>query len=189
MFLATASAAAAHGGMEVSPGFVSGLWHPLAVPAHCLAILAIAMLQGRHGLVVLQFRSLIFAAALFLGLSATLLSPPVYSLYIALLSLTIITGLLVALGRQLPLTLVTGLSAIILLLVGFDSGVSTGSWGVTIAALAGIAIGIILLNAAITELVAHIHDAWPNWTKIGVRVVASWVAAIAALILSLQLFT
>lgn len=188
MFFAAVTTAAAHGEGEGTPGFVAGLLHPLFVIDHTLAVLAAAMLQGQHLGGHLRRQILIFAAALLLGLSVSIVIPPSYYAFLVLLSLTIAAALLVALARPLPLALVTGLAALIGLLVGFDSGVSTGSWSITLVTLLGTAVTILAINALITAAVARIHDGWPRWTKIAVRIIASWVAAITALILSLQLF-
>jgi len=179
--------ALAHGSFAGPPGFSSGLLHPLFSPAHLLALVAIALLSGQHGMGRLKRTLAPFGMALLLGLALTLTAINNLPASRPLLVLAGASAILVVLKRPLPSWLTSALAFATAFLVGADSGVAAQSRPLVATTLSGTAITVLALYLYLTAVTAIIHSDRPEWMQIGVRVVGSWIIAIAALILSLAL--
>ena len=81
-------------------GLIGGLLHPLAVPAHVLALLAIGLLIGQQRGRLVPLAA--FFAGLVAGLAALAFAVATTSAANVLLAAAAVTGLLVALARPLP---------------------------------------------------------------------------------------
>ncbi len=93
----------------------------------------------------------------------------------------------VALERPVSSVAYRGLSAAAAFTIGFDSAPEPVSTGVLIKTLLGIWIMVIFLVfdvAYYTSLAMHKH-----WSRLGIRIVGSWIIAISLLVLALSLFT
>jgi urease accessory protein len=162
-------------------GLVGGLLHPLAVPAHILALLAIGLLIGqqRSRLVPL----VAFLAGLAAGLGALVLAVATTSAVNVLLAGAAVSGLLVALARPLP-ALVSGPFAAI---AGIALGVDSPPDAIAIAAAVAMLIGTgISASLAVAILAAGTSYLTRAWQQIGVRILGSWIAASAILVLALR---
>lgn len=160
----------------------AGLLHPLVVPAHLLAIVALALLIGQQG----WRRGVVMAyvTAVLIGLGAIAMAYVPTFAEETLLALTAITGLLVALARLLPqgagvpLTAATGLS------LALDSPPEALALMQANLTLLGTALGLVLLLLALLQGTARLRH---HWQRIGARIAGSWIAATAILVLALRL--
>jgi hydrogenase/urease accessory protein HupE len=174
-------AAWAHGVVAGSEGFYAGMLHPLAVPAHVLMLLGLGLLFGQS-----SWRPdgalIAFALALLTGLfvAGTHLAPPLPAP--ALLTMAALAGLLVAVSISSPpaggivLAVATGAA------IGLDSSPDTPLGRGWASALAGTWLGASLLLILVAGAAREPRQAWH---RIGVRVLGSWTAASALLVLAL----
>ncbi|MES1155283.1 MAG: HupE/UreJ family protein [Pseudorhodoplanes sp.] len=178
------SAAEAHDIVEGVGGFQGGFLHPLLVPAQALTLLAFGLMTGQQAKPSRMLLSALFPAALIAGIALIVAA---YSLTIAqtaLLACAAAAGLLTALAQPLlrivP-AVILGAGALSLI---FDSVPSVISRLDTIVALCGtalsaaLAVGLIAFGASCLTR---------DWQQIGVRILGSWTAASAILVLALRL--
>ena len=160
----------------------AGLLHPLVVPAHILAIVALALLIGQQG----WRRSvpLAYVVAVLIGLGAIAMAYVPKFTEETLLALTAITGLLVALSRKLQQGLGMLLAAAMGLSLALDSPPEAISLMQANLTLLGTALGAVLLLLALLQGTARLRH---HWQRIGGRIAGSWIAATAILVLALRL--
>jgi len=163
--------------------FWLGALHPLITLVDALAILALGMLAGQSGEVAGLRVAATFAAMMGAGATASLynIEGPWVG-WITTGSLLVLGGL-VALSMQLPLLLLLALAMI----SGFAHGMSIGleiedpikPWqfipGVAVAGFFGTFYAMFM-----------VVKLKPWWTKIGVRVIGSWIAAVGLLLVALD---
>lgn len=177
-------AACAHSAVPGIGGFYNGLLHPLLVPAHLLVLLGLALWLGQQPLPKIETPLLAFSALLLVGLA---LSP--FELLRewqtpALLACALGTGLLVAAARPLPRSVTAAIAGLIALLLGLDSTPEEATIRARVIILTGVGVGTHLL---LLNVVALTSCAQKAWLKVGVRVVGSWTAASALLVLALAI--
>jgi urease accessory protein len=162
-------------------GLIGGLLHPLAVPAHVLALLAIGLLIGqqRGRLAPLA----VFFAGLVAGLAALAFAVATTSAANVLLAAAAVIGLLVAVARPLPLLVSGPFAAIVGVALGLDSPPTTIAIAAAVAMLIGTGIGAGLAVAIVAAGTSYLTRAWQ---QIGVRILGSWIAASAILVLALR---
>ena len=179
--VASGDAAHAHDFIE-GAGFLNGFLHPLFVPAHALCLLAFGLMTGQQSSRI--FLAALFPLALIVGILLLMYAIfPIDLVPAVLLTSGACAGLLTALAQPLPrvvpaaILIAGGLSLII------DSVPSVVSKLDTIMALSGT-----VLAAALTlGLVAYLASILKrDWQRIGVRIVGSWTAASALLVLALM---
>ena len=175
--------AAAHTPIEGIGDFYNGLLHPLLVPAHLLSIVAVGLLIGQQPSRSLQPAALACLAATTAGLIGAGLGW-VAELEVLLLSGAAGCGLLVAWRPLLPLWVGIALGGLIGFAVGLDSGPNLIELPSTIAALLGTGIAVYLLFLYATAAADRLKTR--PWQQIAIRVVGSWIAASALLVLSLS---
>ncbi len=160
--------------------FYDGVSHLVMSPDDLLSALALALLAGLSG-----------ARA---GRHVLFLLPPVWLLggllglqfeqevSLALFSIVsfLLTGALVALGRKLPLMLISGLTFCFGLLHGFLNGTAIAQVGGGFLALFGISMAVFVLTALFSALVVSLRA---QWARVAVRVAGSWITAIGLLML------
>ncbi|MBM3529503.1 MAG: hypothetical protein FJX62_15545 [Alphaproteobacteria bacterium] len=170
------------------PGFLGGLLHPAFVPAHLMAIAAFGILCGQHRVAWGIADLAAFAAGLAAGLGAIAVAYAPQWAGLALLVLALTSGVLAALAKPLPPFLGLALAAMTGMAVGLDSPPDTIKVDEANRMLAGTALGAVILFAVTRELSARLVQALARpWTRVGVRVLGSWIAASAALVLAMQL--
>jgi hydrogenase/urease accessory protein HupE len=164
-------------------GVVGGSLHPLAVPAHALALLALGLLIGQQsgGRRLAPF--LAFVAGLVAGLAAIAFAFGPTSAANVLLAAAAVTGLLVALAHPLPAFVSVPLAAIAGIALGLDSPPEAISIAVGTVMLIGTGLGASLAVAAVAAGTSCLRRAWQ---QIGVRILGSWIAASAILVLALR---
>lgn len=166
--------------------FLEGFWHPLVTPAHIIVLLGLGLLLGQQQ----AWRSLKTAMPLVLltfvaGLFLARLNLPEWNSPVVLLVIALLLGILIAARWNLAGGFLLVLSAVIGLGTGLDStplmipGMGAGkvySW------MAGAAAGALLLlvvTIVVTSAVRNVLQGIP------VRVLGSWVAASALMVLTL----
>jgi urease accessory protein len=178
------SPAHAHDVIRGVGGFYGGLLHPVLVPAHALALVTLGLLIGqqtprrRAGLLAT------FAASLVLGIGLIVAAFAVFYADYAVLGVAAVAGLAVAIARPLPLVVACPLMAIAGVALELDSVPQEISMLATFLALTGTAVAAFLITLFLADLTVYLRR---DWQRIGVRVVGSWIAASAILVLALRL--
>jgi hydrogenase/urease accessory protein HupE len=178
-----AAPALAHAPISGVDGFPGGLLHPLAAPAHALALVGLGLLIGQQPRRQRTRLLIVFAAALFAALGAIMAAFVFTEGKTVLLAVAAISGILVALARPVPAFAVAVLAALSGIAIEFDSVPAEISISATLRALAGTTIGAAL---ALTFVALASADPRRQWLRIGVRIVGSWTAASAILVLAVQ---
>jgi urease accessory protein len=181
LFLIIADTAGAHAPVPGLDGFPGGLLHPVFVPAHLLALLGLGLFLGQQRARVLT--ALFFAAGLIGGLGAIASAVGETPANSVLLATAFITGMLTALALDVPrvvgwlLAVVTGAA------IGLDSPPHVISVTEATIMLIGTGIGAAIVLIAVATAAAVLRR---EWQRIGVRVLASWTAASAILVLAMR---
>jgi urease accessory protein len=149
-----------------------------------LAVLTFGILVGQRGAKSVQVAVIAFLLACAAGLFVAGYHPEL-PVTVPLLAVAAVLGVLVAVAYPLPLPLYVALGAMIGVLLGTDSGQAELDSRGRLAALIGSGIAVYLLALyvmAFTEWFSR-HA----WQRVGLRVLGSWSAAAALLVLSLNL--
>lgn len=160
--------------------------HATTEPPAALALLALGLLAGMHGAAGLMHLFPAFLLALLVGVATTLLFGVVVDPELPLLYVALGCGLYTAGGFPLPATAAIAIGAFAGAVFGIFSAPAPASWSTQAyfisGGLTGASFALIWLAAAVAMLRAR----WPmHWVSIGLRIVASWIAAIAALMAAL----
>jgi urease accessory protein len=172
------------GALVDAGSFFGGVLHPLWVPGHVLVLAGLALLAGQQGAPVRLAVSAIFAAGLSAGLTAVVLAFAADDTDLMLLACAAIAGLLVVVARPIPLRLAAPLAAIAGAALELDSVPDEVSMRATVLALAGTALAAALVLLVVASASAICRR---DWQRIGIRVLGSWIAASAILVLALRL--
>jgi urease accessory protein len=160
---------------------VEGLLNPLLTPAHVLTLLALALCVGqqkRRGAVLL-----IFALALAVGFLAIVLAVETTPARLVLLADTAVLGVMVA-AAWAPKPLLWLLAATAGTALALDSPPQAVTIAEAYATLVGTAAGACAMLVAVATVASHAHA---DWQRIGLRILGSWIAASAMLVLAVQL--
>lgn len=162
----------------------NGLLHPVVVPAHLLLVIATGLFLGKQGSRAVPPTFLVFCAFTLGGLAATLLSiGTIGEPY--LLGVAALVGLLIAANVRIPLPLCLAVAALVGALLGLDSSQDVLAGRAKFYSLLGSGLGLGFLFLYPLAFADYFGD--KSWQKIGVRIVGSWVAASAILVLALSL--
>jgi urease accessory protein len=168
-------------------GFVTGLLHPLVLPAHVLALLALGLLIGQQTARTRLVSLVAFGTGAAVGLTAIAFGVGQTSAADVLLATAFVSGASAAVARPLPpfacalLALITGVA------LALDSPPEAISIAVATATLVGTGLGASLALAIIVTGVNYLTRVreW-NWAHLGGRIVSSWIAASAILVLAVR---
>ena len=178
--------AQAHTPIQGMGEVASGLLHPLLTPPHLLLLLALGFLLGQQRPLRLGGPVASFAGCAALGLLVTTSDAITGVLTSILMLLALPIGALVALARPLPLGLCLALCAAAALVLGLDSGVDAGTLAVPAAkTLAATMVSLVLCVVNVAFYVSLLPPF--DWVRIGVRIVGSWIVAIALMMLAFAL--
>ncbi len=189
LLLALPTSAWAHSPIEGLGDFFNGILHPVFVPAHLLLVFALGLLIGQQG--VQANLNAIWAYLLGVAMGAVIAGAgPVLPGPMALLELAV---LVTAMGIALLVVLAVRLPSAFLMLLGLSGGVLLGLDSVQ-AELQGTARHVALFGSAVAlyllllypMALAERFDVHP-WLRVGVRIIGSWIAASALLVLALLL--
>lgn len=176
--------AAAHGGLPGGGGFYSGAAHPFLAIEQLLGLLGLGLLLGKVSGDNSRLPLVVLAAALCAGLAA---GPAYGRAEPVMLWMALLLGSVLAAALWMPLwgrLIAAGLTGWI---VGTDTDLpapSSPDLVVVFAPFAGVFVGVflIVLNAAAFSSMGERPAA-----RIAVRIVGSWLTAIALMVLALRL--
>lgn len=166
-------------------GLLRGLLQPLVLPAHALALLAFGLLIGQQRPPWRLLALAAFVAGLSAGLAAIALAVGQTPAADVLLAAAGLAGLLVAIGRSPPLACAL-LAAVAGVALGLDSPPEAISIAVATTMLIGTALGASLALAIVVVGTSYVGAQKGAAPRIGMRVLGSWIAASALLVLALR---
>jgi urease accessory protein len=178
--LTAADVAFAHAPM--GEGVSGGLLHPFLVPAHAMSLVALGLFIGRQrdqGIPLL-----VFAAVLIAGLVALTFAIGETPAADLLLLNTMLVGVLLATAWTPPKPLVWIIAAVTGAAIAFDSPPETISVQEADLMLLGTGLGALSALGAVAGSAGYLTR---PWQRLGVRIVGSWIAASAILVLALTL--
>lgn len=177
--------AQAHTPIEGIGDFLAGLVHPVTTPSHVLLLLGVGLLLGQHPPLKLKAPMLVFVPVSALGLLLTL-TGWVSNVYPSvLLSVALGAAVIVALEKPIPPTGLYALLAGAAVALGLDSAVESSSTVSALKTLAGTWISLTVLLADIAIYASFCTK--KQWLKFGIRVIGSWIIAVALLVLAFSL--
>jgi urease accessory protein len=168
-------------------GFVAGLLHPLALPAHVLALLALGLLIGQQTARTRHVSLAAFVAGAAVGLTAIAFGVGQTSAADVLLATTFVSAASAAIARPLPALACALLAVIAGVALALDSPPEAISIAVATATLVGTGLGASLALAIIVTGMNYLTRGreW-NWARLGGRILSSWIAASAILVLAVR---
>ena len=186
LLLLSPAHAQAHTTFQGLGEFASGFLHPLTTPPHLLVLLALGLWLGQHAPLQIKDPALAFAGTAAAGLLLTGarhisgVYPPV------LIIVGLCIGIFVVIGLPMPLWIKLATCGVAAFVVALDSGVDAGVSGAATAkilAATWVSLVLCLINLAFyVSLLPRVR-----WVQTGVRVVGSWIVAIAFLLLAFAL--
>jgi hydrogenase/urease accessory protein HupE len=176
--------ATAHAPFEGAGSFYGGVLHPLFVPAHALAIIGTGLFIGQQMPRWSWQAPASYVTGLTVGFVEMISALAPISAVDILLAAAATNGALIALARPLPEFLGCALALTTGAALALDS--PPGAISVTEAnvILIGTFCGATVLLLAVVELTAMLCR---EWHRIGVRILGSWIAASAMMVLTLRL--
>jgi urease accessory protein len=179
------SQAWAHAPIMGIGGVLGGALHALLLPEHGMSLVALGVFLGREQPAVRRQEALIFTAALVGGLVVIAVIGEAALAVDFLLLTTAILGLLIAVNWA-PRFLGWLLAAIVGVALALDSPPEVSSTGEAIRMLFGSGLGAAVAVVVLVEAAAWYRAKGP---LIALRVLGSWIAAIAILVLALRIAT
>ena len=181
-----ASSAHAHGAMVGANDFIAGLVHPATALGNALPIFMLGVAVGQNDLRRCEFVFWLFPLSIALGAIAALKLPGIPAVYLLNIVSVVVLGLLVALGKKLPLVILFFLVALFGLSHGYANGAEVSGPIRPAYFISGVVLSAFFLLAygcAVTDFL--LRRSVP-WIPIAVRVSGSWSAAIGLLVLSVS---
>jgi urease accessory protein len=161
--------------------FLDGFINPLTTPAHVLVLLALALLLARQPQRYAVL--LVFALALAAGFVAIVLAVETTPARTVLLAVAAALGVMVA-AAWAPKLLAWLLAAIAGAALALDSPPQAVMIAEAYATLAGTLVGACAMLVVVAAIASH---AKADWQRLGIRILGSWIAASAILVLAVQL--
>jgi hypothetical protein len=165
---------------------IEGLLHPVATPAHVIALAGLALVAGRNNRNTLSAGAVIipaFASGLAIGLAALAWGAGETLAVDALLAGATLCGLMAACGIAAPVAFAAPLALLSGIAIGLDSPPDSIALGDALAMLIGTACGGVAAQAAMM-LAAPVIARWRQ--GIALRVAGSWIAAVAIMALAVR---
>ena len=183
--VATSGEAYAHSPIKGVGAFYNGVLHPYLVPAHLLVLVALGLLIGQRAPASSRYALPAFLVAL-VGSVALVMVVTMPSMEILLLVIAFTGGTLVAVAATAGTLLPVGLASAAGLMLGLSSGPdgipSDEAWLALSGTVIGASLAVVLTGGASAWL-----SRFQTWPRIAVRVLGSWTAASAFLVLVLEL--
>jgi len=173
----------AHMPIKGISNFYSGFLHPLFVPAHLLLLISFGLIIGQKRLSSNPTILIVYASATVIGLLFAWFfgdEKEIYILYMATL-----IGLLIVTNLSVRLNYILFISALAGLVLGMDSAQETLTGKNKFASLFGSGVAIYFLALYPMILAEYLQK--KSWSKIGIRIIGSWIATSAILVLALSL--
>lgn len=172
--------AEAHSPIKGIGTFYNGLLHPILVPAHLLALIAVGLLIGQHTPRASRLALPAFTTAVTLVLCLDLWTRPQPQW--VLLAIALAAGLAIAVARTGPLV-ATLLVVAAGVAVAIDSAPDAVPADQVWLGLLGTGLGALLIVTYCGGLAAWFDR---PWQQIAIRAAGSWIAASAMLALTLE---
>jgi urease accessory protein len=163
---------------------VGGALHPLLAPAHLLALIGLGLLIGQRRNALRWAPLLAFALGLLCGLVALRYGVGETSAGQVALAAAVVTGLCAAFVLRVPMLLCAAIALVVGVAIGLDSPPHVVSLAAANLMLVGTGLGACVVLALVVAAAAF---ATRQWQRIALRVLASWSAASALLVLALRL--
>jgi hypothetical protein len=164
-----------------------GALQPLVLPAHALALLALGLLISQQHARLRLLPLAAFVAGLVGGLTAIALAVGQTPAADVLLAASGLAGIVIAIGRPLPTLVCAFLAAFAGAAFALDSPPEAISIAAGTIILIGTGLGASVALALAAAGASYLVDAQERvWARIGVRVLGSWIAASAMLVLALR---
>jgi hydrogenase/urease accessory protein HupE len=161
--------------------FIGGVLAPATVPAHVLALVAIGLWIGRQPEATWCVAAFVVGAGC--GLAAIAFAArPLFAVDVLLLC-TVLCGGLAALARSLPMPLSLALAAATGVALGLDSPPRAISLTAATLTVIGTGLGAALALTVVATCARRVSRAT---TAIALRILGSWCAASAILVLALR---
>lgn len=103
--------------------FMKGLYHPMMVPAHLIALFALGLLSGQQGWKTIRLVLPTFIAVLIASLIMTRYHSPSWNAEWILLPLATVTGILIVLKLQMATIVSLVIACLAAVVIGMDSAV------------------------------------------------------------------
>ncbi len=166
--------------------FYSGMLHPMTALEHMVPWLALGLLAGLQQVRVGRWVPLAFAAAVFFGVILALVIPSAMPVPALNLASFVALGALVALGWQWPTSVLLVLAVTVGLIHGYDNGLAVTPETNALLFVPGVATSGIIVVLLITAVTSAIVQSQASWTRIAVRAVGSWIAAVGVMVVGLN---
>ena len=160
--------------------FYDGISHLFVTAPDILAVIALALLAGLRGKRPSRAALMTLTAAWTVGGIAGLLTRPEVVWAPATTATFLLLGALLAADRELPAPAISSLAAAVGLLHGFLNGAEAASSGIGLVGLLGSLSALFVMATLGAAFAVTLAD---GWTRIGLRVAGSWIAAIGILML------
>jgi hypothetical protein len=183
--LASATPALAHSPIMGIGGVSGGVLHALLIPEHGLSVLALGLVLGHQPWIQRRTGILVFIAAMTCGLVASAFAVGETLAADVLLVATCVLGLLIA-AAWAPPPVGWTLAALAGLAAALDSRPEVTSNEEVVRMLIGSGVGAAVAVALVSAVSFHLRG---KAQLIVSRVLGSWIAAIAILVLSLRIVT
>jgi len=183
--LASATPALAHSPIMGIGGIFGGVLHALLIPEHGLSVLALGLVLGQQPWIQRRTGILVFIAAITCGLVASAFAVGETLAADVLLVATCVLGLLIA-AAWAPPPVGWTLAALAGLAAALDSRPEVTSNEEAVRMLIGSGVGATIAVALVSAVSFHLRG---KAQLIVSRVLGSWIAAIAILVLSLRIVT
>lgn len=170
--------------LDAARAFTAGLVHPLGVPAHVLALVSAALLIGQSAPLRPRLALASFVAGLALGFAAMIRAFAFDWAEESLLAAALLGGALVALARPLPSALPCALVSAMGAALALDSPPDVLTVREANIVVLGTLCGASAAVGALAQVTALLRR---DWQRTGLRILGSWIAASAALVLALRL--
>ena len=167
--------------------FMKGLYHPMMVPAHIIAMFALGLLLGQQGWHTIRVVLPIFILVLIASLIITRYQSASWEAELVLLPLAAVTGLLVVIKLNLGIAVPLLISIIAAIVIGMDSavpripGLQTAKIYSHLAGSGVFASGLLLI---ISLIAASLHKLLDG---VILRILGAWSTAGAVLVVTLLL--
>lgn len=165
-------------------GFPASILHPLIIIDQALALLAVALFAGQRSRPALLARLATLLLAMLIGFAALLYLPGYPGAPLLPLMAAALCGALVAWAPALP----GWVSVLSIAFAGFVIGLNTiPEAGILMAFLYAIGGAMICAGVLFLAVVTVMRPLRRDWQRIGIRILGSWIAASAILVLALAL--
>lgn len=171
--------------VEGAGQIANGALHPFITPSHALVLLALGLLAGQQVPLDLKGVIRVFAPVSATALFLTRFWQPGEFYQPALIGIALGVAILVGLEKRLPKSALAVICGTAASGVGIDSGVVSATPFIVAKTLVGTWLG---MNAAVAYIaICASNGADKKWARAAIRIIGSWIVAIAMLVLAFSL--